>query len=126
MILDLTVTPRWPSEPPRASGPGGLLDIRGGLVRRAMRVDGEIVLAEAVWRGEEVLLRAHAARQIGLVTCDWHMPRALRLFRPLGLDLTALPAQAPARPLAVRGARWLRERASLTLDLAVLRLHLEL
>src|SRR4051812_37080317 len=60
MLLDLTVRPPWPSEPPRASGPGGLLDIRGGLVRRATRVDGEIVLAEAVWRGDEVLLRAHA------------------------------------------------------------------
>ncbi len=29
-------------------------------MRRALRVDGEIVLAEAVWRGEEVLVRAHA------------------------------------------------------------------
>jgi 3-methyladenine DNA glycosylase/8-oxoguanine DNA glycosylase len=59
MIVDLTVRPPWPSEPPRASGPGGLVAINGGVARRAMRVDGEIVLAEAAWRGEEVLLRAH-------------------------------------------------------------------
>lgn len=77
-------------------------------------------------RGVQPLLLEHAARRVGLVTCDWHMPRALRLFQPLGLELTALPAPAPARPLAARGARWLRERASLTLDLALLRLHLEL
>jgi hypothetical protein len=60
MILDLTVSPAWPSEPPRAAGPGGLTQIRNGVARRAMRLDGEVVLAEAAWRGEEVLLRAHA------------------------------------------------------------------
>ena len=60
MILDLTVKPPWPSEPPRSTGPGGLTQIKDGVARRATRVDGEIALAEAVWRGDEVLLRAHA------------------------------------------------------------------
>ena len=63
MIVDLTVRPPWPSEPPRAAGPGGLVQIDGNVVRRALRVDGEVVLAEAAWRGDEVLLRAHAARE---------------------------------------------------------------
>jgi 3-methyladenine DNA glycosylase/8-oxoguanine DNA glycosylase len=65
VILDLTVRPPWPSEPPRSAGPGGLVEIKGGVVRRATRIDGEIALAEAVWRGEEVLLRAHAATEDG-------------------------------------------------------------
>jgi 3-methyladenine DNA glycosylase/8-oxoguanine DNA glycosylase len=60
MIVDLTMRPPWPSEPPRAAGPGGLLQIDSNVVRRALRIDGEIALAEAAWRGEEVLLRAHA------------------------------------------------------------------
>jgi 3-methyladenine DNA glycosylase/8-oxoguanine DNA glycosylase len=60
VILDLTVRPPWPSEPPRAAGPSGLAEIKGGVVRRATRVDGEIALAEAAWRGDDVLLRAHA------------------------------------------------------------------
>ena len=63
MIVDLTVRPPWPSEPPRAAGPGGLVQIDGNVVRRALRVDGEVVLAEAAWRGDEVLLRAHAASE---------------------------------------------------------------
>jgi len=60
MILDLTVRPPWPSEPPRSAGPGGLLKIEGTVVRRALRIDGQLTLAEAVWRGEQVLLRGHA------------------------------------------------------------------
>jgi len=60
MTAELTVTPPWPSEPPRSAGPGGLIQIDGDVVRRAMRIDGELVLAEAAWRGDDVLLRAHA------------------------------------------------------------------
>jgi DNA-3-methyladenine glycosylase II len=39
------------------------VEIKGGIVRRATRVNGEIALAEAVWRGDEVLLRAHATTE---------------------------------------------------------------
>jgi 3-methyladenine DNA glycosylase/8-oxoguanine DNA glycosylase len=60
VIVDLTVTPPWPSEPPRSAGPGGLVKLDGGVARRAMRIDGQLALAEAAWRGDDVLLRAHA------------------------------------------------------------------
>jgi hypothetical protein len=60
VIVDVTVRPPWPSEPPRAAGPGGLVKIDGNVARRALRIDGELALAEAAWRGDEVLLRAHA------------------------------------------------------------------
>jgi 3-methyladenine DNA glycosylase/8-oxoguanine DNA glycosylase len=60
-LVDVTVRPPWPSEPPRSSGPGGLVRIEGGVARRALRIGEELALVEAAWRGEEVLLRAHAA-----------------------------------------------------------------
>ncbi|HWK26451.1 MAG TPA: hypothetical protein VNS09_07815 [Solirubrobacter sp.] len=60
MTLDETVEPAWPSEPPRSPGPGGLLRLSGNVARRAIRVGDAVVLAEAAWRGDEVLLRAQA------------------------------------------------------------------
>jgi 3-methyladenine DNA glycosylase/8-oxoguanine DNA glycosylase len=63
MILDVTMRPPWPSEPPRSPGPGGLVTLKGGVARRAIRVDGEITLAEAAWRGDDVHLRAHATTE---------------------------------------------------------------
>ena len=58
VVLDDAVRPVWPSEAPRSAGPGGLLKIRGNVVSRAMPSGA---LAQAAWRGEEVLLRASAA-----------------------------------------------------------------
>src|SRR5215216_3120915 len=58
--VDLNVRPRRPRGAPRSAGPGGLLRIDGNVARRALRIDGEIALAEAAWRGDDVLLRAHA------------------------------------------------------------------
>jgi 3-methyladenine DNA glycosylase/8-oxoguanine DNA glycosylase len=56
-MAQLVVHPPWPSEPPRSAGPGGLLQIDGHVVRRAMRIDGELLLGEAAWRGDAVHLR---------------------------------------------------------------------
>jgi 3-methyladenine DNA glycosylase/8-oxoguanine DNA glycosylase len=55
--METIVHPRWPSEPPRSTGPGGLLKIDGNVVRRALVIDGELLLAEAAWRGDVVHLR---------------------------------------------------------------------
>lgn len=76
-------------------------------------------------RGVLELLRGRNAQRLGLVTCDWHMPRALRLFRQLGLSPIAVPAASPARPLHVVTARYLRERGSLALDLVLAPLGLK-
>jgi uncharacterized SAM-binding protein YcdF (DUF218 family) len=95
-----------------------------GLAARG--IPSELVLSERESlttrgnaRGVRRLLRERAVTRIGLVTCDWHMPRALRIFRSVGLDPIAVPAASPARPLHVVSVRWLRERASLALDLAL-------
>src|SRR3954470_5485197 len=55
--MEAIVQPAWPSEPPRSAGPGGLLRLDGRVVRRAMVIDDELLLAEAAWRGDVVHLR---------------------------------------------------------------------
>jgi DNA-3-methyladenine glycosylase II len=62
-VVDVTVRPPWPSEPPRSSGPGGLVKIDGAVARRALRIGDGLALVEAAWRDEEVLLRAHAGTE---------------------------------------------------------------
>jgi uncharacterized SAM-binding protein YcdF (DUF218 family)/cyclophilin family peptidyl-prolyl cis-trans isomerase len=68
-------------------------------------------------RGVAQLLRGKTAQRLGLVTCDWHMPRALRLFRRAGLSPIPVPAPSPTRPWPAAIARSCRERLSLALDL---------
>ncbi len=58
------------------------------------------------------LLRERGSRRVGVVTCDWHMPRALASFRLVGLDPAALPAESPRIPAARRLLRALGERGS--------------
>jgi uncharacterized SAM-binding protein YcdF (DUF218 family) len=71
------------------------------------------------------LLARRKPARLAIVTCDWHLPRALRLFRRLGLTPIGVPATSPARPLAVVAARAVRERLSLALDLALAPLWLD-
>ena len=60
------------------------------------------------------ILRGRGQRRVALVTCDWHMPRALASFRLAGLEPVAFPAVAPhGRP--VRRSK-LCERMSWRLD----------
>jgi len=67
-------------------------------------------------RGVARLLQGDSPRRLGVVTCDWHMPRALRLFRRFGFAPLAVPAPSPACPLSATAARALRERGSTLLD----------
>ena len=56
------VRPPWPRRRRARPDPGGLLEIARRARGRAPRVDGEIALAEAAWRGDGVP-RAHARRE---------------------------------------------------------------
>ena len=48
------------------------------------------------------LLRRMGVRRVRLVTCDWHMPRAVALFQRERLDVDAVPAPSPTQPRLVQ------------------------
>jgi uncharacterized SAM-binding protein YcdF (DUF218 family) len=63
------------------------------------------------------LLRGKSIGHLGIVTCEWHMPRALRLFEREGFRPNAVPAASPPAQAHVAWLRSARERASLRVDL---------
>ncbi len=62
------------------------------------------------------LLLPRGLSRVWLVTCDWHMPRALRCFEGAGFQAEPLPALSP--PIALGADLWrgARERVCLALD----------
>ena len=68
-------------------------------------------------RCSSLLAQKRGLSQLGIVTCDWHMPRALADFRYFGVEAMALPAQAPAarRQRAAEHVRRLLDRVVLRL-----------
>ena len=62
-----------------------------------------------------------AGARLALVTCDWHMPRALRCFGFVGFRALALPAASPAIAAPRRLVRSANEAVSGWVDRAVLR-----
>jgi uncharacterized SAM-binding protein YcdF (DUF218 family) len=68
----------------------------------------------ARYAAQLLLPRGH--RRIWLVTCDWHMARALRCFEGAGFQPEPLPARCPPIPVGQTLLRTLRERACLGLD----------
>jgi uncharacterized SAM-binding protein YcdF (DUF218 family) len=64
------------------------------------------------------LLAPLGVRRVGVVTCDWHLARALWSFRREGLDAHGVPAASPAIPAHRRALRLLREQGAWLLDRA--------
>ena len=62
------------------------------------------------------LLLPRGQRRIWLVTCDWHMARALRCFEGAGFQPEPLPAHCPAIPMGKDLLRSSREQLCLALD----------
>jgi uncharacterized SAM-binding protein YcdF (DUF218 family) len=62
------------------------------------------------------LLLPRGQRRIWLVTCDWHMPRALRSFEGAGFQPEPLPAHCPPIPMGKVLLRSAREQVCLALD----------
>lgn len=65
------------------------------------------------------LLRPLGVLRVGLVTCDWHLPRALWNFRQAGLIAEPVPALSPEVTARKRVWRTLGERAAFWHDRAV-------
>lgn len=63
-------------------------------------------------RYSAVIARRLGAQVVGVVTCDWHMRRALDAFAVAGVSARAVPAETPRAPVSERVLRAGRERLS--------------
>jgi uncharacterized SAM-binding protein YcdF (DUF218 family) len=63
----------------------------------------------------EILDRIGARRAL-VVTCDWHVPRAIACFRAVGVDALPIPVPPPPAPLGARLLRNAHELVSRRLD----------
>jgi uncharacterized SAM-binding protein YcdF (DUF218 family) len=88
---------------------------RGRIFRERLSLDTLENLVEA----REVLLRARLLLDVALVTCDWHMPRAVAIAR----KLMARVQPEPAIATPPRWGRRLHETLARVIDLGRLRLH---
>jgi len=59
-------------------------------------------------RYSAALLAKLGAKTVGLVSSDWHLPRALACFRRMGVDAEGVPAPSP--DLRHLGRAWRRAR----------------
>jgi uncharacterized SAM-binding protein YcdF (DUF218 family) len=89
---------------------------RRGVPEARLLLERESMTTRGNARGTARLLRGRATNRVGLVTCDWHMPRALRLFERFGLRATPLPTTTPGGPLHVVLERQAREHLSQLFD----------
>jgi uncharacterized SAM-binding protein YcdF (DUF218 family) len=62
------------------------------------------------------IVRRRGGRTVAVVTCDWHLPRALANFRRAGMDPMPWPAPAPPHGLLVGAMRILHELVSSRLE----------
>jgi uncharacterized SAM-binding protein YcdF (DUF218 family) len=53
------------------------------------------------------LLRAAGISRIAVVTCDWHLSRALACFESVGITAEGIPAEAPLTTASRRAKRFL-------------------
>jgi uncharacterized SAM-binding protein YcdF (DUF218 family) len=65
------------------------------------------------------LLAELGARSVGVVSCDWHLARALWCFRRAGIVAEPVPAPSPSLPALRRSLRGAREQGAWLLDRAV-------
>lgn len=102
--MEVVVKPLWPSAPPWGVGYGSLLRVERGVARRAMVIDGELLLAEAAWRGDVVHLRGDERaieRMRIILALDDDLAPFHRAFRGDPLLGRALRGQPTLRVLRV-------------------------
>lgn len=90
---------------------------------RARGVPGDALLLELLSlstcenaRFSAALAREHGFGELGVVTCDWHMRRAVAAFAHAGLVVQPFPARTPPAAVHTRIARAGREQVSSWVD----------
>ena len=91
---------RWNGEA-EADGLSELL-VELGVPRRAIvrELCSLSTIENAAYTAE--LLRAAEFHRVGIVTCDWHLPRALACFESVGITAIGFPATSPLTTVARR------------------------
>ncbi len=87
-----------------------------GVPDRALVLERQSLSTRENARYTADLLRTRSATRIGVVSCDWHLPRAVSAFRRHGLDAVGLPAESPPVGRLQHWYRHGRERLSWVLD----------
>jgi uncharacterized SAM-binding protein YcdF (DUF218 family) len=94
--------------------------VRHGVPETALLYERQSRTTRENARYTAELLGPLGARKVFVVSCDWHLPRALFCFERVGLEAEAVPAHAPPLPFARRTLRQLREEGAWLLDRALL------
>jgi uncharacterized SAM-binding protein YcdF (DUF218 family) len=92
---------------------------RAGVPRSALTLERASGTTLENARLTAPLLAELGARSVGLVSCDWHLARALWCFRRAGIVAAPVPAPSPSVPALRRGLRGAKERGAWLLDRAV-------
>lgn len=91
---------------------------RAGVPRSALTLERASTTTLENARLAAPLLAELGAQNVGLVSCDWHLARALWCFRRAGVVAEAVPAPSPSVPALRRGLRSAKERGAWLLDRA--------
>jgi uncharacterized SAM-binding protein YcdF (DUF218 family) len=100
---------RWQGLP-EATALRDLLVARGVPGERIVRELWSLTTIENASYTSE-LLRTASVQRVSLVTCDWHMPRALACFAACGLTPSPLASPSPREGALASRRRHLLERA---------------
>jgi len=86
--------------------------VRRGVPREALLLERESRSTRENARLTARLLASRGLGRVGIVSCDWHLARALWSFRHEGLEAEAVPAAAPPAPALRAATRFLREQSA--------------
>jgi uncharacterized SAM-binding protein YcdF (DUF218 family) len=96
--------------------------LRAGVPDSSIVVETRSLTTRQNARFVAELLRRRGLTRAGIVTCDWHLPRAIACFSHFGIDAVRVPVPSPPLPPLRRLRRQLRESTSGLLGRALDRL----
>jgi uncharacterized SAM-binding protein YcdF (DUF218 family) len=96
--------------------------VAGGIDRDRVACDRvSFTTLENLREGAAIARSRGKMGRFAIVTCDWHLPRALAIAKRLGISALGVPAASGAPSLTTRLMRALHEAIALRLDLARVR-----